>query len=493
MSPTSTAPATSAPTTPALRPFSVLVVDDEEPNRKVWKSWLEKHGHYHVVTVESGMEALRRVQNEPFDLVVLDIMMPVLSGIDVLRRLRQTYSSDELPIMMATAKTQTEDMVEAFNLGANDYITKPLDLSVAMARIQSLLRHKDEAREAPRPLAVIRSLHQVEPGSILEDKYRLEELIGTGSIGAVYRGLHLSLEREVAIKLLHTGLNDDETALERFHQEGISACRIEHPNAVAVLDFGATRFGVAFLVMELLRGRPLDAEIRAAGRLDVYRTAKILGPVCDVLTEAHQKGLIHRDIKPANIFLHRSRRGEVVKVLDFGLAKLFGDAPATDDAGLETAGIAGTLAYLAPERLSSDPYDGRSDVYSLGIMLYEMLTGQRPFGGEAEILPVQMILMHLNDTPRPPRELVPELEPAIEELVLAALEKEPENRPTAEEFRDALAFATGVETAEINRLVLSEQSGFVLKELVRQELGDEIHQWREMTQKQSRKCDDTLR
>ncbi len=446
--------------------FSVLVVDDDATQRLILKRLLEGGGRFQVRTAADGVEALRLVENDPFDLVILDITMPGMSGLEVLSRLRQTWEPDELPVIMATAKSESRDMVEAFNQGANDYVTKPFELPIVLARVKALLRTRESARTAARPMPFFTSLRQLETGTVLEDKYRIDHLIGSGSNGAVYSGLHLGLERPVAIKLLYTSLSDDERALADFHREGISACRIDHPNAVGVHDFTATRFGVAFLVMELLRGRTLREELDLEGRLSPVRAAEILFPICDVLTEAHEKGVLHRDIKPQNIFLHECRRGEVVKVLDFGLAKLLeesaGDDPTVD-------GLAGTLAYIAPERVSAEPYDGRSDVYSVGVMLYEMLTGHQPFEGH-QGNPLQLMMMHVQKTPPPPSYWRPELDPAVEAVILRSLAKNPQHRPSANDLKLALARALDIEVSDSGKVVLREEDGQILHNLLRQEL-----------------------
>src|SRR5262249_36060406 len=156
--------------------------------------------------------------------------------------------------------------------------------------------------------------------------------------------------------------------------------RVNHPNAVSVLDSGVSAEGIAYLVMELLEGRSLTEELREKGVLPPARCAEILMPVCDVLTKAHASGIVHRDIKPDNIYLNRTAVGEVVKVVDFGIAKLMDDTGGQNNESLTvTGGLLGTPTYMAPERLENKPYDGKADVYSLGIMLYRMLAGRVPF------------------------------------------------------------------------------------------------------------------
>ncbi|MBX7222010.1 MAG: serine/threonine protein kinase [Blastocatellia bacterium] len=277
-------------------------------------------------------------------------------------------------------------------------------------------------------------------GTILDGKYRLESAIGVGGFGVVYRATHIGLGRQVAIKILHATVgNASEEELERFRLEGVSTCRIEHPNAVSVLDFGITANGFAYLVMELLDGHLLTDELQENFRLPLARAAEIIIPVCDVLAEAHAAGIVHRDIKPDNIFLHKTRRGEMVKVLDFGIAKLSGDAAHVSGKTLTASGVVmGTPEYMAPERVRNKSYDGRSDVYSLGIMFHQMLCGRAPFLSQDNDC-VAIMWMQVNDDPPPLRSLVPEIPEEVETLVLRAVSKPPELRPTAAEFGKQLA------------------------------------------------------
>jgi serine/threonine protein kinase len=274
---------------------------------------------------------------------------------------------------------------------------------------------------------------------VLEGKYRIESMIGRGNFGAVFRATHLKLQRQVAVKLLRSSIGTDRVAQARFEQEGISLSRLQHPNAVHVLDFSVDENGLAYMVMELLDGVTLDLELRTSGPLKPHRIATIAAAVGAVLTEAHRLGIIHRDIKPQNIFLHRDRRGETVKVLDFGIAKLIGDIEIGQQLTVEGSSI-GTPVYMAPERFMNEPYDGRSDVYSLASMVYEMFCGRPPFHG-ADGNFFRLIRMHVTEAPAPLRSLISEFPLAVDLAVLAGLTKKPESRPTAEDFTQSLIAA----------------------------------------------------
>jgi serine/threonine protein kinase len=194
--------------------------------------------------------------------------------------------------------------------------------------------------------------------------------------------------------------------------------------------------------MELLRGHNLEEVMQSRGRLPLARCLSIVTPVAAALSEAHAKGIVHRDIKPANVFLHQTPDGEVVKVLDFGIAKLLGNKEEADSANLTTT-LLGTPLYLAPERVMGGAYDGRADVYSLGVMLYKMLAGTDPYPGAACGSRLAVFQQALQD-PRPIREYCPELAEDAAALVMQTLAKEPTTRPTAQQLRDRLlAIGTG--------------------------------------------------
>ncbi len=448
-------------------PFTILLVDDNEFVRRPLSRYLTEEG-YRVLEARTGDEALIKVE-DGVDLVILDVMMPGLSGTEVLEKLRESYSGAELPVVMATATRGSEQIVRAFELGANDYITKPLDFPVVLARLKTQLRSRATPAGSAEPWA------EIGTGTVLEGKYRLESKIGEGNFAEVYRAMHLKLRRSVAVKLLRAGDEDDSELRERFLREGRSTCRIEHPNAVSVLDASVTASGVPFLVTELLRGRTLAAELRRHGPVSAPRCAEILLPICDVLAEAHSLGIVHRDIKPQNIYLHRSRQGEMVKVLDFGIAKLIDDAVVQRRLTMVGAGP-GTPAYMAPERFSFDhACDGKADIYSLGVMLYSMLIGRLPFVVEGGNL-IKLAMKHQVEQPTPPRELRPSLSPKVEAAVLRALEKDPEARPSARALAADFGAALGIEVLtpaeRVRQLSAEEADDDALARLRRDEYED---------------------
>ena len=414
--------------------FTILLVDDNEVRQMIWRPRLEHEG-YRVLVAADGEEALQTLSRELVDLILLDVKMPGKSGFEVLEILREQRTAEELPVMMMTGLDQDADIIKGFHLGANDYVApEAVGEEVVLARVRAQLRDRIPARSAKRKQE--NESDTPGPGTLLDGKYRLDTLIGRGSFGAVYRGTHLQLQRPVAIKILRTNFGTDEVALARFQQEGISLSRLEHPNAVSVLDFNVSSKDVAYLVMELLQGRSLDQVLRRRGALSPRRALEISIPVCDVLAEAHSLGIIHRDIKPQNIFLHTDRRGEVIKVLDFGIAKLVGDADLQQQLTIEGNSV-GTPAYMAPERFTNEPYDGRTDVYSLAISLYEMLVGRTPFAG-ADGNFFKLIRMHVVERPKALLALKPNLLLRLNDIVMQALAKKCPDRPAAAEMASVL-------------------------------------------------------
>ena len=426
--------------------FLLLVVDDEFDNREVLVRRLKRRG-FRVLEAESGQQALDLIDEHTIDLVLLDINMPGMSGLEVLERLRQLYTPMELPVVMQTARGEEDIQIQTAELGANDHVVKPIQFKILSAKVQALLRAK--ASSAPPSTGARTELRE---GAVIDGKYRLLSPIGAGTFGTVFRALHLRLEQDVAIKFLQPSVTATAESRQRFRREGVATGKVRHPNAVAVTDSGITEDGVAYLVMELLQGMSLAQEMKDWGRIRPRRVGELLLPICAVLEEAHAAGLVHRDIKPENIYLHQGPTGEMVKVLDFGIAKLVGEEVAEQNLTAE-GWVLGTPAYMAPERVSNRPYDGRADVYSLGVMVYEMLAGRRPFlavDGD----PMGLLMRHVKDPPPPLSSLWPEATPDIEQVVSWALAKEPAERPTAgqlaEAFRRALAASPSLAGGDIS-------------------------------------------
>src|SRR4051812_42104234 len=266
-------------------------------------------------------------------------------------------------------------------------------------------------------------------GRVFDGKYRLDERLGGGGMGTVYRATHLLIDRPVALKVLSQRFVGDQTTQQRFRREARAAGRMQHPNAVTVTDFGATDDGYLYIVMELLEGRTLRDLIAHEAPLDAARAASLMLQACAAVGAAHDAGLIHRDLKPANIFIEqRPNLPAVIKVLDFGVAKFVVEEHDDDYHTLTQVGaLVGTPRYMSPEQCADGvALTPSTDVYSLGIILYEMLTAVPPFNGETHLA---IALKQVSELPVPPRQIVATTPEALENLVLHALAKNPAERP----------------------------------------------------------------
>jgi serine/threonine-protein kinase len=279
-------------------------------------------------------------------------------------------------------------------------------------------------------------------GRVLDEKYRLDRRLGEGGMGTVYQATHLLIDRPVAVKVLHQRFVEDEAAQERFRREARAAGRLRHTNAVTVTDFGRTSEGCVYIVMELLEGRNLRELLAFESPLSSGRAVALMAQVAAAVEAAHESGVIHRDLKPANIFIVQPKNASpLVKVLDFGIAKLAADSvDESEQNALTLTGVMiGTPRYMSPEQCDGARLTPAADVYSLGIILYEMLTGSTPFTGAS---PLAVALQHSSKPPRRPTELVADIPPELERVVLHALEKNPLNRPPdAGAFRRELLVA----------------------------------------------------
>jgi eukaryotic-like serine/threonine-protein kinase len=274
-------------------------------------------------------------------------------------------------------------------------------------------------------------------GKILGGRFRLAELIGEGAMASVYRGIdEAAAGREVAVKVMHGHLAKDEQFAKRFRREARAAKRLEHPSTVQVFDYGVDGT-FAYIAMELVTGEDLDAVIRRERRLSSARTAALMAEVASALGAAHRMGIVHRDLKPGNVMVLRPQPGDAaakerVKVLDFGIAKvaktpqkLRGDTTGSDSA-LTVAGMAlGTPEYMSPEQCRGSEVDFRSDIYACGVLMYELCTGKVPFRADIH---VEVMLMHVRDAPRLPREIHADIDPHLEHVIMTALAKSPAGR-----------------------------------------------------------------
>jgi serine/threonine-protein kinase len=293
---------------------------------------------------------------------------------------------------------------------------------------------------------------------VLSGRYRIDEPIGRGGMASVYRGYDLTLGREVAIKILDRELADDNAFRTRFRLEAQAASRMAHPTIVRVYDAGedsltspdGTVRPVPYIVMELVKGRLLK-QIIAAGPVPVTDAVRYVDGILEALEYSHRAGVVHRDIKPGNVMITDAGQ---VKVMDFGIARAVSDSSSTV---AETTQILGTAAYFSPEQAKGEPVDARADVYSTGVVLYELLTGRQPFRGES---PVAVAYQHVSEAPVPPSEVNDTVPRALDTVALRALAKDPFQR-----YQDAAGFREALDATVDGRQPSKRQVGALTSEL----------------------------
>ena len=401
----------------------LLVVDDNELNRDMLSRRLIRKG-YEVDVAVDGYDALEKIEAIGYDLILLDIMMPGLSGIDVLERLRQEHSITALPVIMATAKNDGATIVQTLQKGANDYVTKPLQFGEVLARVETQLSISRQANQA-RTSGSFHKLEETstpdemetdlycsscrsallldEPkcqtcgalrpaegwptrdqeryphlGRTIGGRYFLEQFIDRGTTGTVYAARDLDLKRLFAAKVIDltsdgVGVTPDEVR-QRTRMEVEAMVSLQNPHVVKIYEVVQLSGDGFALIMDFVKGLSLGSILKRLGSLKPHLALNLIRQVAQGLYEAHQLGMIHCDIKPDNIMLEKlPAGGYFVQVLDFGIVHIL-------DRPLNSEGFYGTPLYSAPERIREDAsIDHRADIYSLGAMLYHMLVGSPPF------------------------------------------------------------------------------------------------------------------
>jgi eukaryotic-like serine/threonine-protein kinase len=281
-------------------------------------------------------------------------------------------------------------------------------------------------------------------GQVIAERYHIQKKLGEGGMGQVYLAEHVKMGRRCAIKIMSPQTMSDPDAISRFNREAANASRIGHPNVCAIYDFGETPEGLIYLAMEFIEGRSLSGLLEELGTLPLARAASIITQCADALQVAHDLGIVHRDLKPDNIMVTTSRGKDTVKVVDFGIAKAVG-ADGGAQKVTKTGFVVGTPEYMSPEQLAGDPVDGRSDLYSLALVFYRMLTGGSPFPADSQ---QETMIKRLTDDPLPLATARPDVRfPAdLQRVMDRALARSPQDRyPSAAEFaRDVRALAGAV-------------------------------------------------
>jgi CheY-like chemotaxis protein len=453
----------------------LLVVDDNELNRDMLSRRLERKG-YTVDVAEDGYKALEQVGQTTYDLILLDIMMPGISGIDVLEELRKTYTIMQLPIIMATAKTDGATIVQTLQLGANDYVTKPLQFAEVLARVETQLSIRAQSQKNQNQTRTSGSFHKLENndtpdvrdtkifcgncrtalihdeptchtcssmrpaegwprrsatlypylGTTIGERFFLEQFIDKGTTGSVYAARDLDLKRIFAAKIISLdgegmGLSPDEVK-QRTRLEVEAMVSLQNPHVVKIYEVTQIDDTTFALVMDFVKGLSLGSILKRLGNLKPSLALNLTRQVAQGLYEAHQLNMIHCDVKPDNIMLEKlPAGGYFAQILDFGIVHIL-------DQPMNAEGFYGTPLYSAPERIREDmKIDHRSDIYSIGAMLYHMLTGRPPYIDDN----IYKVFNHHIHTPPPEIHGLlndPELEAHLNALIQRTMAKNPDDR-----------------------------------------------------------------
>lgn len=430
----------------------IALVEDSEVVRR-FASRLLRHKGFALSEHPDGQDALEKILDDPPDLVISDIQMPRMDGLELTRKLRERYDKRQLPVVLVSVLSEEEDIVAGFEAGANDYLVKPYRTAELLAKIQVLLRERKFLRQDSEPALPVQEgsgssaferaplLPGAEddtqvrtagtlagPPQYFFDKYRVVGEYGRGGMGTVYRAIRREDELPVALKVLAPRLSDNRTAVARFLRECRVLASLDVPNVVKVLDHGYDS-GRYFLVMEAVEGESLDRTVLRDGPLPETLCANVFAQVATALQELTDNDLIHRDVKPANVV--RSFADGSARLVDFGLAKHQQEATDLTDTGYAL----GTSFYVAPEVIEGGPASARSDLFALGVSLFEVLTGRRPFQG---VVPYQIFKRIVSGEVPHPCEYRQGLSGGLADIVLKLLSREPSDR-----------FSSGAELARV--------------------------------------------
>lgn len=414
---------------------SILVIDDDDSLLATISDWLVYEEHK-VEPISTGAQGWQRMQSQEHDLILLDWDLPDINGIDLLRRFRK--SGGTVPIIMLTGRTSVDDKANGLDSGADDYLGKPFHVKELSSRIKAVLR-KSERVQIQKPLGADNQavLSQGDlAGTSLAARYEFLNVIGAGAVGIVFKAKHPHLQKMFAIKMIHGSELTPDT-VSRFEQEARLVSALDHPNIATVHDFGVTERGRPFMVLDYIDGMNLASLIAERGPMPISEGVRTIGKVADGMAYAHKNGIIHRDLKPTNVMLKFADQELVVKIVDFGCAKLKGDYKGHSTLETRTGLVVGTPVYMSPEQACGDPIDQRSDIYSLGCMLYEALTGKMPHEAQDTI---QVMAKHVHDEPEPLRNVRRDLDiPALQAVLNKAMAKSASARyQTMGEFKTAL-------------------------------------------------------
>lgn len=417
----------------------ILMVDDSPDILLVLRATFENAGH-DVIATENPKEVLGLVNEHQPEAMVLDVMMPGVTGWDVLRELRQQPQHEAIPVVMLSALSDVSDRIKGLRGGADDYQVKPFDPDELLARVEVLLNRKTISASQAVPVATpdrlplaeaIRKLerhfmHQEQLDDVSLGRYEVVDLLGSGAMGTVFRGWDPKLQRSVALKTIRFDADhlDRKVQVHRLLEEAVANARLQHQNIVTVYDYG-DEDNAAFIAMELVEGTTLEGYLTDHNRVPAHRLIPLAAAMARGLAVAHANDLVHRDVKPGNVLLGFD---SCIKVTDFGISEFISKASRPET-------IFGTPGYLAPECLEGGKATEQSDLFALGVVLYEAATGKHPF-----IEKTWRKTLHRTMTFEPPAlgKIVPEVPRGAAEVIAHLLQKREADRPeNAQQVADA--------------------------------------------------------
>lgn len=434
----------------------VLIVDDDKELAERLQLWLT-HEEHDCEMVHNGTQAFNLLKSKEYEIVILDWDLPGMTGIDICKSFRD--AGGVTPVLLLTGHTNMSDKEIGFESGADDYLTKPFHLKELSARVKAILRRSSIVETSKQVIAKSRpdiyykrcpecglsyslekercddcqerlKTERMDPaiGAIFGERYEIDSVIGSGGMSVVYKAKHKLMNKTVAIKLLDPRLVKQQIAVRRFQLEAQAASRLTHPNVIIVHDFGITPEGQPYMVMDFLNGKSLVDLLDDKPQIEPARARDLFTQVASGLAHAHKLGVVHRDVKPNNIIIDTDQNGkESVKLVDFGIAKLMSESESPQQRLTRAGECFGTAMYMSPEQCRGKDVDQRSDVYSLGCVMFEALTGLPPFEGDNELDTLQM---HLVQEPPTLQERRPDLAipDAFEYIVQKCLSKDADAR-----------------------------------------------------------------
>jgi len=406
---------------------SILIVEPDSQFAQMLKLRLINEG-FTIDKARDGKEALQKISARIPDIILSEVLLPKLDGFTLCSTLKNEPQTADIPIIFISAQKDNHYINKGLNLGAEDYLTKPVNLDILSTKVRRSVRgavsqipamsESQRAQPVESKLEAFQSvsIQGFKEGALFGKRYEIISKLGEGGMGAVYKARDRALDEVIALKLLKQDLVEDQLIVDRFKYEIKLARRISHPNVIRIHDFGELENNY-FISMEFCEGKTLKEVMPGGKGLPLKSALHYFRQMLSAMSAAHAEGIIHRDLKPGNMIIVANN---VLKILDFGLAKV-ANVPGVTITGQ----IFGTPLYMSPEQAQGQKLDRRSDIYSMGVIFYEMLTGKVPFHADN----ITAILMkHINEDPVPPRKLNASIPSSIEKLILTALAKEKTKR-----------------------------------------------------------------